>query len=162
MTTHQSIFAPKPDEDHCAVVDRLPKDLRALVHDYGYSVVVQFYDAGIQKPGQIRHLIAVARLGAREPGNQRPAKISPGVRAINALDIALTEAGAGLHARPVARHLRDLGYVIVPRTGPTREMVDASMATVSAGNLMVSKPEKHQRRLQAAINAFDAEMWGRS
>lgn len=56
------------DEDHDAYVDRkrrlrmaaidkLAPDLRALVHEYGYSVVDAFLTVGVRKPGQIQHLV---------------------------------------------------------------------------------------------------------
>lgn len=40
-----------------AAVDALSPDLRALVHEYGLSLVHQFLNHGITKPKAIRHLV---------------------------------------------------------------------------------------------------------
>lgn len=38
-------------------IDKLPQDIRSLVHEYGYSVVKSFMDCGVKKPKHIRHLV---------------------------------------------------------------------------------------------------------
>ena len=38
-------------------IDRMSSDQRALVHDYGFSIVYQFMCAGVTKPSRIRHLV---------------------------------------------------------------------------------------------------------
>lgn len=40
-----------------AKIDALPPDIRALVHEYGYSVVENFMACGVTKPRHIRHLV---------------------------------------------------------------------------------------------------------
>lgn len=65
--------APRPrptDEQHLANVqerrrvrmagvDRMPVELRALVHEYGLYVVQAFLSQGISKPKAIRHITEV-------------------------------------------------------------------------------------------------------
>lgn len=38
-------------------VDNMPAELRALVHEYGLSIVQQFINCGVTKAGHIRHLV---------------------------------------------------------------------------------------------------------
>lgn len=40
-----------------ARIDRMPADVRALVHEYGLSIVIAFMDLGIVKPKHIRHCV---------------------------------------------------------------------------------------------------------
>lgn len=157
--TQKSIFAPQMGEDRCSVVDRLPKALRGLVHEYGYSVVLAFHEAGVRDPNIIRHLIVSVWRGAREPGNKRPGSISAAQRGLNALDVTLTALGAGVPAIAVARHLRDFGFTLAPIDGPSAAMLEASMATVTNHDVTVDKAGKHHRRLTAALRAADADLW---
>lgn len=142
-------------EHHCDFVDRLPKELRSLVHEYGLSVVLDFYNNGITKPGAIRFLIRSVRLGAREPGNRR----HYGTHLPN-LDEFLVSSGSSLTAEQIVRVIREGGYTVLPVAGPTREMTHASMATVSSGSVAVGKEQKHMMRLQAAMTAGDRALWG--
>ena len=139
------------------VVDRLPAAYRALVHEFGMSMVNDFVIAGVGDPKTIRRLIAVVRRGAREINNKRPPNIAT-APALNALDVVLTQMGAGIPGRAVAGALRDLDYLILP-ISPTKVMIAASMATVANHDVRVTKEGKHERRLQAALRAADREMW---
>lgn len=38
-------------------IDRMPKELRELVHEYGLSIVKTFMDLGVTKPKQIKHAV---------------------------------------------------------------------------------------------------------
>jgi len=40
-----------------AIVDGLPAEVRALVHDYGLNTVKAFLDHGVTRPRSIRHLV---------------------------------------------------------------------------------------------------------
>jgi hypothetical protein len=51
-------------------IDRMPPELRALVHEYGLTVVDAFTSCGVTKPKQIRHLIEVVRGGSYEIGKR--------------------------------------------------------------------------------------------
>lgn len=42
-------------------VDKLPPEVREIVHELGFAVVHAFYLAGIKKPNTIRHLVMLAR-----------------------------------------------------------------------------------------------------
>lgn len=151
-----SIFARKPHETKCDVVDRLPKALRELVHEYGLAIIQSFHDSGVREPKVIKRLVAIARLGAREPGNRHPGNHSR----LTHLDDWLVSSGSHLCARQVVRVIREGGYTVLPMTGPTLEMTLASMATVSNGLVKCTKEEKHQRRLSAAMMAGDCALWG--
>lgn len=50
-------------------VDSLPKELRALVHEHGLTVVDAFLQCGVTKPKHIQHLIKVVRAGSAVYGN---------------------------------------------------------------------------------------------
>jgi hypothetical protein len=63
------------------LVDAMPPDLRACVHDYGLSVVLACTEAGVSKPKRIRHIVETvldefsptrggySSQGARSPGH---------------------------------------------------------------------------------------------
>lgn len=38
-------------------VDRMPQELRALVHEYGLNVVTALLQCGVSKPNRIRHIV---------------------------------------------------------------------------------------------------------
>lgn len=38
-------------------VDSLPPEMRALVHEYGLSVVTALMDCGVKKPKRMRHVV---------------------------------------------------------------------------------------------------------
>ena len=40
-----------------AMIDGLDREMRALVHEYGWTVVKTSMDLGVRKPAQIRHLV---------------------------------------------------------------------------------------------------------
>lgn len=148
---------PSPGEAPIDVVDRLPREVRALVHEYGYSVVYEFVAKGITKPATIRHLMTAITRGAGEPGNER-ADAPQASRALNAFGRALAQNGVAVPPQRIVRTLRALGYTLIANA-PTRNMVDASMATVANHDVVVTKPEKHFRRLQAALAVADRDLW---
>lgn len=53
-----------------ARVDDLSPDLRALVHEYGLTVVDSFMACGVSKAKHIRHLINTVHQGSVEIGNR--------------------------------------------------------------------------------------------
>jgi len=153
-----AITARRPGEALVDVVDRLPPQLRALVHEYGLSVVTEFVQHGVTKPAAVRQIVRAVMLGAREPGNARPGA-DQATRTVNALGSVLCQMGVAVPPRHLLRALRDAGYTLVANS-PTHAMVEASMATVAAYEPRITKPEKHFRRLQAALAAADRELWG--
>jgi len=38
-------------------IDRYPKEIRELVHEYGWNVVHALVDCGVKKPNQMRHIV---------------------------------------------------------------------------------------------------------
>lgn len=38
-------------------IDSLPKELRDLVNEYGFTIVDMLYGLGVTKPNQIRHVV---------------------------------------------------------------------------------------------------------
>jgi hypothetical protein len=50
-------FIAKKREKRFAQIDALTPELRALVHEYGYTVVKTLMDIGVTKPKQIRHIV---------------------------------------------------------------------------------------------------------
>jgi hypothetical protein len=105
-------------------IDGLPKDVRELVHEYGFTVVKAFLDQKITKASAIRHLIDTVRTGSIDPGTGAGGVGMVGGRAMCAVPIE-----------------------------PTPAMIAASMATVANHDMLVSKEEKHRLRLRAAIKA---------
>lgn len=58
-------------------VDAMTPEMRALVHEYGLSIVDAFLDLGIKKPNQIRHIINTVHAGSVEIGNREPPDANP-------------------------------------------------------------------------------------
>lgn len=125
-------------------VDGMPAELRKVVHEYGYPCVKACLNAGVRQPNRIRQLIREIWEGARQP-LQRAHKL-------DLLDWALMQAGAQISAKRLVRLLADKSLFLVPEQ-PTAAMVDASMTEVAEFNLRITKREKHERRLRAAIRA---------
>lgn len=99
----------------CESVDKLPAGLRACVHEFGFSVVKSFIDAGVSKPSSIRHLVHVAWLGAREPGNRRSRPGDGSTAFANQIEDYLIQQGVQMNVRGFVRLLRQGGFVLLPR-----------------------------------------------
>jgi hypothetical protein len=153
-----SAFIQAPGLDK---VDGMSAEHRALVHEYGLGVVVAFLQNGITKPETIRYLVITVRNAGRE-GNKTlyGPKTNRGNSVLAALDPWLLSQGVGFPTAHLIRLIRDKSYSILP-TSPTDAMVQASMETISGGNVAISKRDKHFRRLQAALLAGDRALWDR-
>jgi hypothetical protein len=122
--------------------DAMPAELRHCVHDFGYLVVSAFINAGVTDAGSIRTIVYAVWRGSAAPGQGKPVWQS--------IDHVLSNQL--LDHKGLCRMLASSGFSIVSHD-PTKEMVAASMAEVSGGNVVVPKEEKHRRRLRAALKA---------
>lgn len=134
-------------EDDIDVVDRMPAPLRKLAHEYGMSTVRAFVDSGVTDPRKIAFLIHIVFLGAREPGNRRPAGSNSGLE--QQIGLLLMRTGSTCGPRMFLRELREGGLTIVP-TEPDHAMVDASLCALDDIGL-VNRETKHRMRLRAAL-----------
>jgi hypothetical protein len=116
--------------------------MRQCVHEFGLPIVEVLRKFGISNPAHIREIVREVWLGSRNGDQQRSA--------MDSLDGLLIQSGSSLSAAGLRRFLATCNLAIV-QASPTREMVEASMAEVSGGNVVVTKYEKHHRRLRAAI-----------
>ncbi len=48
-------------ERRFAVIDNLPKEVREVVHEYGWDAVKLLRDLGVTKAAQLRHIIKAIR-----------------------------------------------------------------------------------------------------
>lgn len=115
-----------------AQIDAMPAELRALVHEHGYTIVRAFLDCGVTKPKHIQHLIDTVRHGSQEIGKR----------------VDKCQIGSGLAYK---------GYATVPME-PTEEMVTAGIASTAAwlelkGSQMTVNREKMRRRYRAMVLA---------
>lgn len=131
-------------EKSFARVEELPPELRECVHEFGVAIVEVCLQAKIKSAPLIRQLVMEIWAGARQTGQ------AGGVE--GTLDWVLAQAGANITAARLEAVLRDFSLRIVPEK-PTTEMIEASMAEVSGFNQRVTKREKHERRLMAAVKA---------
>lgn len=152
------VTMPRPQELPIDVVDRLPANLRACVHDFGFSVVHAFVQAGVSNPRTIRHLVNAVFLGAREEGNRRPDR-RPGSGILSAIDDVLRANGCGAHARTLVSVLRTRGVTLLEME-PTHDMIAASCSALSDKINVVSYEHKHRLRLRAALKQSDQDRWG--
>lgn len=125
-------------------VERMPRELRDCVHEYGYAIVNACLQAKVTDPRRIHQLVREIWDGARQPSQKR----KPG----GTVEWILTQAGAGISAATLIRVLDNDGLVIVPKC-PSSEMIAASCAEVSGFTERMTKQEKHRRRLTAALRA---------
>ena len=128
--------------DALDVVDRMPGQLRACVHEYGLPVVSVLMKHGVKDPRHIREVAKEFWLGARQTGQK--------TGAMGSLDVILSQGPVS--SAMLNRFLADNNLVIVS-VNPSRAMIDASMEAVSGFNVRVTKEEKHVRRLRAALYA---------
>lgn len=133
---------------HMAITDNMPGPLRACVHEYGFTIVNAYIEAGVKDPAKIRYLVNTTWIGAREAAQKRYKK--SGI--LSTLDWLLMQSGSSITALTLWRVCFASGWAIVP-SNPTKSMIDASMAEVSGFNVVCTRREKHQRRLIAAIKA---------
>lgn len=50
-------------------IDALPKGVRELIHEFGYTVVNAFLDQKVTNPASIKHLILQVQRGSLDTGN---------------------------------------------------------------------------------------------
>lgn len=125
-----------------ASVDQMSPGQRACVHEFGLPIVNVLRKFGVSDPRHIREIVKEIWLGPRQEGQRG------GVR--TTLDVLL--AKGPISYATLSRVLEDNNLAIVS-TAPTRAMLNASMAEVSGGGQIMTKEEKHRRRLIAAIRA---------
>jgi hypothetical protein len=78
-------------------IDAMPADIRALVHEYGLTIVDAFLSCGVKKARHIRHLVECVREEGRY-GNSRPKKnFSDGVAKSEQENGSLTILDASRH-----------------------------------------------------------------
>jgi len=77
-------------------IDRLSPELRAMVHEHGWTIINGFLEVGVTKPKHIRHLISIVRAGAIEIGNR-----------------TVTEAMRLEYDRRMAGALRGAGWTVI-------------------------------------------------
>jgi hypothetical protein len=127
-----------------ARIDALSPEIRQLVHEEGLTVVGAFLDLGVTAPRHIRHLISTVRCGSNNGG-------------MNPLQREAAHRSLGIDDEVVTK-LKRAGLAVVPLE-PTPRMIDASIALVRDHTEAMTKPEKHRRRLQAAILAAARGRW---
>ncbi|TGV15810.1 hypothetical protein EN816_00735 [Mesorhizobium sp. M8A.F.Ca.ET.173.01.1.1] len=124
------------------VVDAMPAQIRACVHEFGLPIVTVLTRHGVKDPRHIREIVKEIWSGARQDGQRG------GVR--NTLDVLLAQGP--ISSAALTRLFNESSLTIVSME-PTRAMLDASMAEVSGFNERMTKEEKHRRRLRAALRA---------
>lgn len=127
-----------------AQIEAMPLELRQCVYEYGLPIVTACLKHGVDRPTAIHELVREIWEGARQM-NQR--RVSGGT-----LDWILVQAGIDLNVLTLKRLLHNNNLAILSLE-PTASMIEASMATVSGGGQIMTKREKHKRRLQAALRA---------
>jgi hypothetical protein len=139
-------------------VDRLPPEYRLIVHEYGYAIYRALIAAKVTNPATMRHLVHEIWCGARGSTRGGRPRGFPGAANLSLLDWLLIQNGAAISGACLVRVLRQSGLVIVP-VEPMPQMIDASMSTVTAKETVVTKREKHRRRLRAALETGCEQLW---
>jgi hypothetical protein len=129
-------------ENSLRATDAMSPELRQCVHEYGYAIVNACFVAGVRRPSSIHALVREIWEGARQPRQTRNTG--------GTLDWLLLQAGAQISVAELNRVLGNNSLAIMP-IEPTTLMVEASMAQVSGGGQLMTKREKHRRRLKAAL-----------
>lgn len=137
-------------------VDELPKELRELVYEHGFTIIKTLLDCGVKKPSHIKHIIYTIMEGSYEIGNR-----SEGTNRKNIphAERYLSEFFMWFKLPPVAKQalafLIHKGRIIIPAE-PSQKMIQASMDAVTPialGGEVLTKEKKHKMRLRAALKA---------
>lgn len=139
------------------MTDAMPAGLRACVHEFGFPIVHAFIECGVSDPRQIRHLVGTCWDGPRSFGDRADRERTGRSSTLEKLDWLLTQSGSAITAETLLRILKQRNLVILP-LDPADFMVDASLEATGAMGL-VSKREKHQGRLAAALRAGAVRLW---
>lgn len=144
--------------DNLDDVDRLPRDHRLIVHEFGYAIYRALIAVGVREPRAMRFLVTEIWRGAR--GSMRSGKPRgfSGENNLAQLDWLLIQSGSNIPAATLLRVLRQYGLVVVP-IEPSPQMVEASIETVRNHDMVLTKPRKHAMRLRAAIEAGANHYW---
>lgn len=144
-----------------ATVDAMAPEYRVLVHEFGLPIVQACLSAGVTRPSIIRHLVHEIWCGARQTSQRSTSEqFGPagGTKIAGHLDWLLLQKGTGINAYQLVRMLRAHNMIIVPLE-PGKAMIEASIATVREHREIMTKHEKHRRRLHAALQAALYTMW---
>jgi hypothetical protein len=105
------------------VIDALPKEVRELVHEFGYTMIRAFLDLNVTKASAIRHLILQVKRGSLDTGNGKSA-----------------QSGRIMVAIP-------------SEPTPEMIYASMNTVTPSDPVIVTDKYEKHKLRLRAALKA---------
>ena len=143
------------------VTDEMPPGLRQCVHEFGYAIVNACLTMGVKEPRHIRALVREIWDGARQPA-QRQRGIGDAnthqCAMLAKLDWLLLQSGSAISAATLIRVLWNSGYVVIPND-PSDLMAEASMAEVTGHTEVMTKRQKHKRRLKAAIHTQAKRLW---
>ena len=143
------IIAKRQDE-----IDSLSKEMREVVYEFGWGIVHPLIRAGINKPGQARHIIQTILKGSYETQERFNA-----TRRISLAGERMNEAtrslGLNCNGQAVVEAYRRFGGLCLSMT-PTRPMIEASMSALDRRPPKVWKTEdKHRVRLHDALKAAE-------
>lgn len=136
-------------------VDTMTADMRHCVHEYGLPIVEACLQAGVRQPNKIHQLVREIWTGTRQTWMQHQRGYNG---LVSRIECILARQEGPINAATLLRILDQNDFVLVPRS-PWACMIEASMNTVSNFNQVLTKREKHTRRLQAAINAAVEYAW---
>lgn len=145
-------------QENQSFVDNLPPDHRLIVHEFGYPIYRALLRAGVNRPGRMRDLVLEIWAGARGSARGSKPRGFQGSENLATLDWLLIQSGSNVSAATLIAHLRRSGLAIVP-IEPSKQMIEASMATVSGHSKTVTKSRKHALRLRAAMEAGMHHLW---
>lgn len=142
-----------------AAIDELPPEWRALVHEYGWTVICHYYRTGM-KAKTASHLIRETLNGAWEIRERRRSNCRHSMAGERVCK-ALHSLGLPGNGHAVAAAIYQYGGVILPMM-PTNAMVEASMEALNrrAPIGWLDKPRKHRFRLIDALQAGAEEEHG--
>lgn len=127
-------------------------DLKACVHEFGLPIVRACLHAGVRDPSRIRTLVAAIWCGARNVGQKQ-------THPVDVLDWLLPQQEGPLSTKTLVRLIHMNGYVMAPRVA-NGAMIEASLRALDGVGL-VTKREKHHRRLIAALRAAELSLEAR-
>lgn len=144
--------------EHMDGIDKMPPELRQCVHEYGAGIVNALVAHGISAPRKIHYIVREIWDGPRGWGanGSKVGNRTGGPEPI--IDWLLISSGSSMTAATLARALWERGFAIVPRE-PSPGMIEASKATISNFDKLVTKSEKHRLRLRAAVEQYVSAHW---
>lgn len=136
--------------EHLLVTDSTSPEWRALIHEFGFTLVNQFWKRGVKTPHIVRELIIECWIGAREGGALQSQSRGGVPGRFRTLDWLMVQNGGQLNVATLNAILEKTGSMISPLTADVA-MIDASVEAFQKLPRDTAEREEHRVCINAAL-----------